>query len=370
MAQSSIEWTDAVWNPVTGCSKVSPGCKHCYAERMAKRLAGRDGYPADEPFRVTLHPEKLDLPLRWRKPRRIFVNSMSDLFHEMVMDSFIDKVFAVMALAPRHTFQILTKRPERMLSYLSAAGVSKRVDDAALAIATKWDFDRTAPGKPLPTEFLLGRANELPLPNVWLGTSVENQQTADERIPLLLQTPAAVRFISAEPLLGAVDLGELTWVSLPRGVRGDSPFQSTFAAAGIRRAHTNRFGAMSAIAEAGEWLGIKPAEMDWCRKLDWVIVGGESGPGARTMHPDWARRIRDACKAAGVPFLFKQHGEWLPADEHMRGMWPERANGKVIARDWWPRHDWEDGLSSYRVGKRRAGRLLDGVLHDEYPEVR
>ncbi len=341
MAQSSIEWTDAVWNPVTGCSKVSQGCKHCYAERMAKRLAGRDGYPADDPFRVTLHPEKLDMPIRWRKPRRIFVNSMSDLFHPDVPDEFIDKVFAWMGVANWHTFQVLTKRPERMASYLSASVRPRRVLDRmnflGLARITRWPA--------------LGH-NEWPLPNVWLGVSVENQQAADERIPLLLQTPAAVRFISAEPLLGPVDLAHLH--------------------IGVLSTHPQSAGAFGFNALTGERLGLWVGRQKgaWLPRLDWVIVGGESGPGARPMHPDWARRIRDACKAAGVPFLFKQHGEWLPADEHMRGMWPERANGKVIARDWWPRHDWEDGLSSYRVGKRRAGRLLDGVLHDEYPEVR
>ena len=217
---------------------------NCYAESLTKRYAGRPGWPAEFlPWtpenageNVVLHPERLDGPLRWKKPRRIFVNSMSD---EAVPDEFIVEVFAVMARAPRHVFQVLTKRPERMLAFCSreAHWWGNKAE-----IAAREDYGK-------------------PLPNVWLGTSVENQRWADIRIPLLLQTPARVRFISAEPLLGPVDLRSYTW--------------------------TKEQGAM------------RP-------RLDWVICGGESGPGRREMDLDWARSLRDQCRAAGVPFFFKQ----------------------------------------------------------------
>jgi len=174
-----IEWTDVSWNPVTGCSKVSRGCQFCYAERMAKRLAGRGGYPAENPFAVTLHPERLDEPLHWRKPRRVFVCSMGDLFHKDVPSGFITEVFAVMALCPQHTFQVLTKRPERMAEYLADEDLPDYIDTMACNYgACHANLD--------------GR---WPLPNVWLGTSVEDQATADERIPHLLRCPAAVRFV-------------------------------------------------------------------------------------------------------------------------------------------------------------------------------
>lgn len=230
MADSRIAWTEAVWNPVTGCSKVSAGCKHCYAERMAKRLAGRFGYPAEHPFAVTLHPEKLSLPIGWRKPRRIFVNSMSDLFHKDVPDQFIWRVFETIVQCPHHVFQILTKRPERM------------------------------------AEFVNGMSRD-PLSNVWYGVSVEDQKTAEERIPFLEDMTAAVRWLSCEPLLGPIDFHERT---------------ATF----------------------------DPLIDDFPNSLlthvDWVVAGCESGPSARPMDLDWARFIRDECSCARVPFFFKQ----------------------------------------------------------------
>ena len=257
---TKIEWTDATWNPVTGCSKVSPGCAHCYAEAVTQRYAGRPGWPADfKPWtpdnaaaNVVLHPERLDAPLHWRKPRRVFVNSMSDLFHEQVPDEFIDRVFAVMALCEQHTFQILTKRPERMLAFCSReahwwgnkAGIARRADY----------------GKPLP--------------NVHLGVSAENQHWADERIPLLLQTPAAVHFISAEPLLG--DLNIEPWIPV--------------------NAHSTYRAARGAVKYAS------------LPSLDWVIVGGESGAGHRPMDLAWVRSLRDQCRAAGVAYFGKQAG--------------------------------------------------------------
>lgn len=261
---SAIEWTDATWNPVTGCSKVSPGCAHCYAETLAlTRLRGKPGYPGlpwtpeNAEANVVLRPERLEQPLRWRRPRRIFVNSLSDLFHELVPERFLDTVFAVMALASQHTFQVLTKRPARMLEYLTAGG------DPLDRIWCRADELATILRIPFPDDM-----PRWPLPNVWLGTSVENQRFADERIPLLLETPARVRFLSMEPLLGPVE-----------------------------------FSDMSGRADYRARLG-RPA----LTGIRWVIVGGESGPVHRPMDPAWVRSIRDQCVAADVPFLFKQWG--------------------------------------------------------------
>lgn len=269
--KTAIEWTDRVWNPVRGCSMVSAGCEHCYAMRQAHRFAG-----PGQPYaglteiglhgprwngKVSLHPELLDLPLRWRKPSRIFVNSMSDLFHENVPDEFIKSVFRVMGDTVWHEFQVLTKRPHRMRKF-----------------AKYWQEKHTlAEGGP-----------SWHWPHIWLLVSCEDQKTANERIPILLDTPAAVRGVSLEPLLGPVDLSHIDGKSAVayRMVRGEP------------------------------------------RRLDWVIVGGESGPNARPMHPDWVRSIRDQCQAAGVPFFFKQWG------------------GK---------------------NKKQAGRMLDGQTYDQFP---
>ena len=232
-AGSKIEWTDATWNPVTGCDKISPGCKLCYAERLAKRLKATGMQKYRNGFAVTLHPDVLEAPLRWRKPRTIFVNSMSDLFHSQVPDHFIHDVFGVMERADWHRYQVLTKRPERVV----------------------------------------GLNADLPWPQqIWLGVSVESERYLD-RITLLRRSGAAVKFLSLEPLLGA----------LPN------------------------------------------LDIDG---IDWVIAGGESGPGARPMQAEWARDIRDKCIEAGVPFYFKQWGG---------------------------------------VFKKRHGRLLDGRTWDEMP---
>lgn len=246
--RSGIEWTDATWNPVTGCTEVSPGCDHCYAKTFAERWRGTPGHPYERGFDLTLRPERMDQPVRWKRPRRIFVNSMSDLFHEGVPNSFIVQVFATMALAQQHTFQVLTKRHGRMRSLLSNDGFRSLV---AVEVARGDD------------EVFQRQLVAWPLPNVWLGVSVEDQKSADIRIPALLDTQAAVRWISAEPLLGPVDL--------------DWP--------------------------TADYIGGR-------RSVDWVVVGGESGPGARPMHPEWARLLREQCRAARVPFLFKQRGEW------------------------------------------------------------
>lgn len=240
MAQrSEIEWTDATWNPVTGCTKISPGCTHCYAETFAERWRGVVGHPYEQGFDLRLWPERLDAPRRWKSPRRIFVNSMSDLFHQEVPDDFVREVFRVMAETPRHTFQVLTKRAERLALWHSRN-------------PEFWD-----------------------LPNVWLGVSVEDQRFGLPRLAHLRQVRSAVRFISVEPLLE--DLG---------------PFDLT--------------------------------------GIDWIIVGGESGHGARPMAPEWVVSLRNHAVSSGVPFFFKQWG----------GVW-----------------------------KKRAGRLLDGRTWDEQPSA-
>lgn len=291
--KTGIEWTEATWNPVTGCSKVSQGCKHCYAERDWPRLSAPRPTPNIYTGRaftdVACHPERLNQPLRWARPRRIFVNSMSDLFHEAVPVEFIAQVFDMMARCPQHTFQILTKRAKRM-------------------------------------QFLLwSELDWKPLSNVWLGISIEDQATADERIPLLLQTPAAVRWISAEPLLGPVSL---RWLAAFNG---------------------------KATKPSGE-----TNHLDGLRELDWVVAGGESGSHARPMHPAWVRSLRDQCKSAGVPFLFKQWGEWHPR------IWLDGGD-VVIGPDQGYRTTLIGDCEMVRCGKRAAGRHLDGVLHDEYP---
>ncbi len=234
---SRIEWTEKTWNPVTGCTKISPGCKHCYAENMARRLKamGTPGY--EDGFKLTLHPGRLDEPLRRKKSTVYFVNSMSDLFHKQVPSKFIDRVFEVIAASPQHNFQLLTKRPERMARYF--------------------------------------RSRDVP-PNCWLGTTVEDQKYGVPRIDLLRTIPAKIRFLSIEPLLedlGALDL----------------------------------------------------------KNIHWVIVGGESGPKARPMQPEWVENIRVQCHAQGASFFFKQWGGW-GADGVRR---PKAENGRLLhGRTW------------------------------------
>jgi protein gp37 len=242
MQRSSIEWTEATWNPVTGCTQISPGCAHCYAKTFAERFRGVPGHPYENGFDLQLRPDRMEQPLQWKKPRSIFVNSMSDLFHPEVSDDYIRQVFEVMESAAQHRFQVLTKRSRRL---------------AELASSLPWPS------------------------NVWMGVSVENQRFAC-RVDDLRLVPATVRFLSCEPLLGKLQLE---------------------------------------LAE-----------------IHWVIAGGESGPGARPMQPDWIREIRDQCLIAEVPFFFKQWGAHGP-----------------------------DGR---RVGKKRAGRLLDGRTWERMPELR
>jgi protein gp37 len=313
---SNIEWTDATWNPVVGCSRVSAGCDHCYAVGMTRRLEGMSkaggfgltGHRAENYRGLTIElpqaavdrgcgvngrhfngevrcvEEALEVPMRWKKPKRIFVNSMSDLFHPKVPFEFIDKVFAVMALCPQHTFQVLTKRPERMAEYMTRRDVVYYGFSRKHGAST---FEKT----PCDRIYMIARSNPLcrrellwPLPNVWLGTSCEDQAAADERIPHLLSCPAAVRFLSCEPLLGPIHIHE-HWLRYS---------YSTARMAVVE--HDRR------VAEG------KPPRRPAIGSVDWVIVGGESGPSARACNVAWLRAAVGQCRAAGVPCFVKQLG--------------------------------------------------------------
>lgn len=265
-AGTSIEWTETTWNPNTGCDRVSPGCDHCYALSLSARLKamGQAKYQADgDPrtsgpgFGVSMHWEVVDHPLSWRKPQTVFVNSMSDLAHPKVTDEFIAAVFAVMAIADRHRFQVLTKRPRRLRSLLAKDTFRGLVADAIA--------ERTS-NPTLAEEVRAGDPGVWPLRSVWLGVSAEDDARTRERLPLLAETPAAVRFVSAEPLL----------------------------------------------ADVAHALHHSPAGVPVISRMDWVIAGGESGSDHRPLDPDWVRGVRDACLAANVAFFFKQWGGRTP----------------------------------------------------------
>lgn len=375
-ATTNIEWTDSTWNPLRGCSRVSEGCRNCYAEKVAYRFSGpgqayeglavlRNGH-ASWTGKVSFAEKHLLDPLKWKDPRRIFVNSMSDLFHENVPYEWIDRIFAVMALCPQHTFQVLTKRPERMLRYLSQPDLAGQLMDCQVDMAD-WNHspkemstavDRAlrkvgrkencgeSPWTGKDSYCWMPKINKWPLPNVWLGVSVENQKAADERIPLLLQTPAAVRFLSCEPLLGPVSL---RW-------KNSTPFGVTHP----RHLRPEPDGQGRVCTD----------EYDGLRELDWAIVGGESGPSARPMHPDWARSLRDQCQTARVPFFFKQWGEFGPCENGEVTPNPEDWDNPPLSHEFAdpskPRSGWE---KVYRVGKKAAGALLDGREWREFPEV-
>lgn len=332
--RTKIEWTDATWNPFRGCTRKSKGCANCYAEPLAGRFSG-EGQPFHGFVRRQIFGKEFrwtgkvavagdrEQPLRWRKPRRIFVNSMSDTFHEGIDWDEIANLYGTMIAAHdlhRHTFQVLTKRPERAWELLNDEEFwyvansmaetcvmnlcdphNRRTDDAR---ATSEDYDAKNPP-----------------PGIWLGTSVEDQAAADERIPPLLATPATVRFLSCEPLLGPITLKP-------------------------------------------EWLAI----------IDWVIVGGESGPGARPMHPDWVRSIRDQCAAAGVPLFFKQWGAWQTVydRDHDDPDW-RRCPRECGSNQRYLNLAGGTGFHGDRVvfvrrrSKKATGRILDGVTHDDFP---
>ena len=391
---TSIEWADKTWSPLIGCDRVSEGCLGCYAisqarirtfnpdPGIAKAFAGtvdRINDRIDWTGQVNQLEDRLTQPLAWRKPRKVFVNSLSDLFHKNVTDEFIARIFAVMALTPQHTYQILTKRHARMRTVLNdrcdcgnghMPGIHFR---SAMAWAVSKANPNRIPGLPDDAEHRLYHDTPWPLRNVHLGVSVEDQQWANIRIPALLDTPAAVRWISAEPLIGPVDL--LRWLKRPQIPACDRCTQ--------------------------------PGPLDWhsahlwgnCRcgchlpkpGIDWVVAGGESGPNARPPHPDWFRTLRDQCAAADVPYLLKQWGQWgleAPVDADGAIVRGKRGLGVTVAADGtvyqpgdltYPdgpryreavraRHDRTGHLTAmYSVGKKNAGRELDGVEHNQFP---
>jgi protein gp37 len=345
---SHIEWTDATWNPITGCSVVSPGCTNCYAMKLAgtrlKYTASRQGLTIDTKAgpawngQVRLNEGWIDQPLSWRRRRRIFVCAHGDLFHESVPDAWIDKVFARMAIAGQHTYQVLTKRSARMRAYLTAPDVQSR-------IAT--EMMQAAPiGRLLTNPIILqpGKGTSIsawPLPNVWLGVSVEDERTA-LRVLDLLDSPTVIRFVSYEPALEWVDF---------RSICNGHYFVD--ALAGLKY-HDAPEGVHSATAPHAH--------------LNQIIMGGESGPGARPMHPRWVSWTRDACAATDVAFFFKQWGAWAACPSNDGGHWPTNAPGHLRLAIDGERRD--DGWPMQLVGKKAAGRLLDGVLHDAMPEVR
>jgi protein gp37 len=308
--------------------------------------------------RINFDDEVLMKPLHWREPSRIFVNSESDIFHKNVKREWIDRMFAVMALCPQHTFQVLTKEAERAFEYLSDPETPDRIGDAAYN-----DHDVIFTGDPacISEDFTY---LEWPLPNVWLIVSTEDQPTANERIPWLLQTPAAVRGISAEPLLGPINLDRFLD---PVGFQCMDPDcvhrYRAFVDEDSYKTTADNEPICIDCGQVGTWTGYELG-------VDWVIAGGESGPGARPMHPDWARSLRDQCEAAGVSFFFKQWGAWSAVGSHNRDALIDIANARIVCR---PNQQLiESGLRDgrtlvTRVGKKAAGRLLDGRTWDEYP---
>lgn len=311
MADSKIEWTDKVWNPTTGCSL---GCTYCYAEKMAHRLQAMGQRKYCQGFAPTCHPGELVKPVRWKKPARVFINSMGDLFDPAIPEEFINKVVTTLSLFPEHTFQLLTKQPQRMQEYFSA--------------------------------------HQVP-PNLWLGVTVENQAAADARLPFLLQTPATVRFLSVEPMIGRVELPLIKRTLLKA---------------------SNHFPGVEYAGDGGYSLGV-----------DWVIVGGMTGKDAVPMHLNWVRTLRDQCQAADVPFFFKSWGEWLPWSQFNEAGIEDNAESTRFRTMEWTENgwadagypiwcDWVDGAidpehCTGRIGKKSAGALIDGQEWKQFPEV-
>lgn len=308
---SKIQWTDETWNPVTGCSKISEGCANCYAERMIERLGNipQTAEKYKDGFKVTCHNDELKRRFPG-KGKKIFVCSMSDLFHDDVPFEFIDKVMNVIGGNPQHVFQMLTKRPARMREYFDDRVIDGSLEDIKNGY----------------------------LKNLWLGVTCENQRTTDERIPLLLEIPAAIRFISVEPMLGAVDLG-----FCPDVVTGECDMDGDC-----------------------NCCNIGPA----IYRLDWVICGGESGVNARPLNPDWVISLRDQCIDAGVPFFFKQWGEWAPA----LGYNPKNKRRHFCfdppskATPWLKEYNGLSLTNMFRYGKKKAGNRLHGEVWEQFPK--
>lgn len=304
---TKIQWADERWNPIVGCSPISEGCKKCYAARFAKRLHGRYGYPDKNPFQVTFHADRMIEPFRWRKARRIFLGSMTDLFHKDVKEHLLDRVFGVVAACERneclgqHVFMVLTKRPERMRRYFSATDLRERLARTGANMMEDGDCVHDA--------ILYEKG---PLLNLWLGVSAENQKAADARIPILLDTPATIRFVSVEPMLELVDLSSY--------LRCEG--------CGYTKADKSLHG--------DHRLCKHPSNA-----LDWGICGGETGSGARPMAVCAATHLRDSFLEAGVPFFFKGHGTYN-----------RNAQGLQFVSD-----------------PNNTGRLLNGREWNEFPEV-
>lgn len=328
-AKTNIAWTDATWNPTTGCSHVSAGCSGCYAERMAPRLHAMgqtDAYTTlpwtaqNAKENVFLHPDRLQLPMSWKKPKRIFVNSMSDVFHERIPVEFIVKIFQTMANCPQHIFQILTKRPERMQKILSDESFWQQIPHVLgkpPVMNARGFYYKPECYNPMDFKALK---------NVHLGTSAEDERWYQERWPYVVNTPAFVRWLSLEPLLGPIELS------------------------------IGRFN-----------------------QIDWVVVGGESGPRARPMNPAWARALRDECQMRRIPFHFKQWGEWAPMSEEREGYIRAEAPDDMVDRVIFPNgahmfviingNNGIDATLIHRYGKMAAGRELDGRTWDEWPDM-
>ncbi|HAN19652.1 MAG: hypothetical protein A2X13_14570 [Bacteroidetes bacterium GWC2_33_15] len=311
---TKIEWTNETWNPIIGCSKISEGCKNCYAEKMANRLAYMAIKQSNSDFlningigaytlvtldgkwngKTKLVPSAFKKPLEWKKPRMIFICSMGDLFHEYVPFEWIDAVFAITQKCMHHTFQVLTKRPERMLEYFKSRGITN------------------------------------PYLNVWLGVTTENKEEANKRIPVLLNIPAAIRFVSVEPMLSNIQLSGYTDEGYENLLTGD------------------------VFCEGMN----EPTKRN---KIDWVICGGESGTNARPMHPDWVESLQNQCKETNTPFFFKSWGEWA----HIHVL---LCNAKGIKGKKWYNIDPETALC--KIGKSKTGNLIDGKEYKQFPTVK
>lgn len=354
MKNHKIQWLNPenmkgeTWNPVIGCSKKSDGCKNCYAEIMARRLAYMEqknyqkvlkcenvagGGEFEDPDQwefdgwngnTVFAEEAIYKTLKWKKPRMIFVCSMGDLFHDTVKEEWIDKVMTIIAASPKHIFLVLTKRPDRMAEYFSAGKdvLSERWSNQCYELGISDDSEDPDSGACYISNRCNGHTKKettgWPLTNLWLGTSTENQEQSDKRIPYLLKCPAIVKYVSIEPMLGAIDL----------------------------------------VSKESLRFSNKP----FLKYLDWVIVGGESGHKARPMHPDWVRSIRDQCKKAKTPFFFKQWGELLPGCQ-VNNVKQVGRNSKQFQSP----HNPDKMNTYYKVGKHKSGNLIDGENLLEYP---
>lgn len=359
MSKTKIDYLTHTWNPTTGCSPVSEGCQNCWARALSKRFHGRD-----DKFEVQTYEDRLEYPLHLSKPARIGVCFQGDLFHRQVDDGFRRLVFAVMMACPQHTFVVLTKRAREMREWFQVYSPNdcfveakfinegRRANHGSRLTAKLTCMDG------LPSKNNSRVPSKWPLPNVWLGVSVENQQAADIRIPDLLETPAALRWVSIEPMLGPMDL-ELNTCDECGGA-GETAGHY-FSDDGCEQCETCRG---------------KGTVLD--SRLDWVICGGESGPKARPMHPNWARSVRDQCVAAGVPFYFKQWGEWA---EPLPGQKFDTSNGRagksqafIVSEDGtvhcFHNEQIRNPKTMVRVGKKAAGRMLDGREYLEMPKTK